>query len=308
MKAGKPTDTSDAVRDAAIQYAFNRWQSIRPLRLPLLGAVLGTAGAAIIRLAGNDGPIWLRLVALAVMVSSTACFVIFLLRLPRRVRPAQPDSPRHKLWRWVLAPVLTWALVFGVMWLLVPSGSRYDPLAVLGLLMTSLLLSTFILWLVRTNIRVDRQVWARSYSLSVQRDAGVVVGEFPFGKPKLWVWIAVPGCIALTYLLVWVAPVRFEPLAIAGGLAVFGLVKHVQDRRAVGLVHFLSFAPYWAYAVACAAGLPQPFADSALRIGIPLFLLMVPVTVACELYSRGQLRRLQRILKDEGQRARHAGD
>lgn len=306
MKSDKPTDTSDAVRDAATQYAFNRWQSIRPFGLPLLGVVLGAAGAVIIRLAGSDSPIWLRLVALAAMVSSTACFVIFLLRLPRRARPAQPDSPPHRLWLWVLALIPTWALVFGVMWLLVPSSTRFSVTAELRLI--SLLLSAFILWMVRTQLRVDRQAWARSYSLSVQRDAGVVVGEFPFRKPKLWVWIAVPGSIALTYLLVWVAPVRFEPLAIVGGLAVFGLVKHVQDRRAFGLVNFLSFAPYWAYAVACAAGLPQPFADSALRIGIPLLLLIVPVTVACELYSRAQLRRLQRILKDEGQRARHAGD
>ena len=272
---------------------------------------------------------WLALLSLGLQLAAITCFVIFLLRLPRRVHAARDGcvgegtprtdegigataerarSPLQKLWRWVLAPVVTWALVFGAMWLLVPSSSRFSFTVVLMLLVTSLVVSASCLWTVRTLLRVDFQALGCDINLSVQRDAGVVVGEFPFRKPKLWVWIAVPGCMALTLLLVWLAPVRFEPLVLAGGFAVFGLVKHGQDRRAFGLVHVLSFAPYWAYAAACAAGLHQPFTDPVLRIGIPLFLLMVPVTVACELYSRGQLRRLQRILRDEGQRARDAGD
>ncbi|MDH4209325.1 MAG: hypothetical protein OEV76_10655 [Anaerolineae bacterium] len=329
MKEGKPTDINVAIRDAAVQYAFNRWQSLRPIGLFLLGVTLSMAGSVIDRLARNDGSTWLRLVALAVLASGITCLVIFLLGLGRLVHATRDGcvgegtprtdegigaaaertgSPVQKLWRWVLAPVVTWALVFGVMWLLVPSSSHFDSTVVLGLLVDSLVLSAFCLWMVRTLLRLDWQAWVRSYSLSVQRDAGVVVGEFPFRKPKLWVWIAVPGCMALTWLLVWLAPVRFEPLVIAGGFALFGLVKHGQDRRAFGLVLFLSFAPYWAYAAACAAGLHQPFTDPVLRIGIPLFLLMVPAAVVCELYSKGQLRRLQRILKDEGQRARDAGD
>ena len=303
MKAGKPTDRSEAIRDAATQYAFNRWQSLRPIELFLLGVTLSTAGSVIDRLGRNDGTVWLRLVALALLTSGMACFVIFLLRLPRRARPAHADSPLHKLWLWVLALIPTWALVFGVMWLLVPSSTRFSVTAELRLI--SLLLSATFLWTARTLLRAD---WREHYILSVQRDAGVVVGESPFREPKLWVWIAVPGCMALTVWLMLMSPVRFQPLAIAGGLALLGLVKHGQDRRTFGLVHFLSFTPYWAYAVACAAGLHQPFTDPALRIVIPLFLLMVPLAVACELYSRAQFRRLQRILKDEGQRARDAGD
>lgn len=248
------------------------------------------------------------------MLSSLACYVIFLRRIGRVPRETVPDSssartravsPGQKLWHWVLAPILTWALVFGVMWLVLQMTSGFTFTRILDLLVISLIMSATFLWALRAVLRAD---WRGDYILSVQRDAGVVVGEFPFRKPKLWVWIAVPSCMALTWLLVWLAPVRFEHLVIAGGFALFGLVKHGQDRRAFGLVHFLSFTPYWGYAVACAAGLPQPFADSALRINIPLFLLMVPVAVVCELYSRGQLRRLQRILKDEGQRARDAGD
>jgi len=292
----------------------------------LLGVTLSMAGSVIDRLARNDGTIWLRWVALAVLTSGMACFVIFLLRLPRRVHATcdgsvgegaprtdegigaaaeRAGSPLQKLWRWVLAPILTWALVFGVMWLVLQLASGFTFTRILDLLVISLIMSAAFLWTLRALLRAD---WRGHYILSVQRDAGVVVGDHPFREPKLWVWIAVSGCLLVTTWLVWLSPVRFQPLVIAGGLVLFGLVKHGQDKRAFGLVHFLSFAPYWGYAVACAAGLHQPFTDYALRIGIPLFLLMVPVAVVCELYSRGQLHRLQRILEDEGQRARDAGD
>jgi hypothetical protein len=196
------------------------------------------------------------------------------------------------------------------MWLLLPPLSHVSFDMILMLLVSSLVLAIFFLWTLRAHLQGDWQAWGRDYALSVQRDAGVVVEEFPFRKPKLWVWIALPGCMLVTACAALLLPVRIQPLVIAGGMLLVGLVKHGQDKRAFGLVHFLSFAPYWAYAFACAAGLHQPFInDPILCIGIPLLLFAIlPAAVVCELYSRSQFRRLQRLLEDTGERKPDAGD
>lgn len=319
MGESSTPDRREEIREAATQYAFNRWRSLRFLGLLLLGTLLSAAGSGIDALARAHGMTWLRLVASAAWISSTACFVMFVLSLSRLARATRDEtsasaerSASSGVTWWYRIPMflLVWIVVFSLMWLVVPSSSRSRP-AIIGMLLTSFIISLFTSWMILAIREFFQTDLHEHYALRVQREAGVVVREPPFRRPKLWDWIGVFGTMAFMMYSMFAWPVRIQPLGIGIGLLLFGLIKHAQDKRAFGLVHFLAFAPYWIYAVACAVGLRQPFADSslsALRIGVPLFLLAGLLVVIAELCSRRQLRRLRRLLANAGEHGRHARD
>jgi len=147
----------------------------------------------------------------------------------------------------------------------------------------------------------------------IHRDAGVTLEQPTIPKVGWWAWplafILLPACVVGVMIVSFQAAVRFQPLVVAAGLTAVGsavsLMLPTNAKRRFAPVHLLWWALYWSYAVAVAAGMPQPWRDVTerwawcVRVLTPLILLIPIDVAACELYSRRQFRRLQELLAQE---------
>jgi len=247
MKADDPRERSEKIKQAAVQYAFNRWRS----------------GLATLP--------WLAL------VMSWVAFILLATYLYHRYL----DMDRvGGIWQLVYATVVAAVSVAFIAWCWAAFRGGYKK-AIL-----------------------EKIQW-------IQQDAGVIVEEPAFRRG----WWVLP--LAYVMIIVWVfgvmrlsmrSAVRFQPLIFASGMTGLGIViSFMIDRRPkIGLrpVHFVWWGLYCCYALAAAAGLPQPWMDMqqpwgwSLRVGAPLLVLGPVDIVVRELHSRRQFRRLQQLLAE----------
>ena len=194
------------------------------------------------------------------------------------VAAEQPTFRDQRWWFLPLAFVVASGALFGVMWLTLPSSSRFAREAVLMVCIVSLICAGGCVW------------HMRRWLVEVDLGGGMVLGVMSFSLQS---------------------PQRFQPLVFAGGLTLLGLVlRSARDKHARSYwrpVHFIAWGLYWCYALAVAGGLPLPFADVtrpwrssawAIRILVPLVLFTIIQIVVCEVYSRRQFRRLQRLVDE----------
>jgi len=231
------------------------------------------------------------------------------------VAAEQPTFRDQRWWLLPLAFVVAWAALFGVMWLTLPPSSRFDLGAALTVCTVSLICAGVCVSSMRRWLRGDWREFIREQSIRVQQDAGVVVDEPAFREPRPWVWplafIVVPAYVLGVLSFSLQSPQRFQPLVLAGGLTLLGLVvRSARDKHARSYwrpVHFIAWGLYWCYALAVAVGLRQPFADMtrswqssgwAMRTLTPLLLFTIIQIVVCEVYSRRQFRGLQRLVDE----------
>jgi hypothetical protein len=317
----------EAIKDAAGQYAANRWRSLRP-ELPLLFFALAAVGFSLTGTAlGRLNQPGARTWHLVLLLVANVCWLAVMAIIVRRFtggrkslkvlqNSGEPATtfPRLKWWFWPLAFLVYAGIIFGLMWLWLrfPINSPL-PSRALMYLMVALTMSGGALWMMRLLLRGDWRGFVRERSLRVQREAGVVVEEPVPVKLKWWflpfaVFVA-PLCVLSILALSNESPMRWQLLIFAAGVTLFGLVvrslKDKQVRSAWKPVHFLPWALYCLYAVAVAAGLPQPFANApwegasrVVRLTAPLALFTLIGIGAAEIYSRRQLHRLQNLLKE----------
>ena len=337
MNEGKQTDVSEAIRDAATQYAFNRWRSLRlhgsTYLFALAGATLILVGIGVGHSNRHDAKTWQSVLFMASMPCYAASLWMMYKKCPRGdrwgavreqslgahldagVAAEQPTFRDQRWWFLPLAFVVASGALFGVMWLTLPSSSRFDLEAVLTVCIVSLICAGGCVWHMRRWLGGDWRGFIRERSIRVQQDAGVVVEEPTFREPKWWFWplafIVTPAYVLGVLSFSMQSPQRFQPLVLAGGLTLLGLViLSARDKHARSYwrpVHFIAWGLYWCYALAVAGGLPLPFADVtrpwrssawAIRILVPLVLFTIIQIVVCEVYSRRQFRRLQRLVDE----------
>jgi len=332
---GKRMDRSERIRHAATQYVFNRWrpQLLRGRRnILILGVVaFNLIGIAVSHLNRPDAETWQS----ALEVAVAACWLGWLWMTIRQVGEGRYGSAdaqglrtedagagsdaltsRRKWWFWPSVFLVTSALIVGVMWLMAQPSEHFQSLADSMLFALALAIFVGAAWILRMWLRGDWHRFARAQCLRVQQEAGVVVEEPTLPKPRWWYapfeLLVVPLGIITSMLFLFRSPARLQPLVLAAGFVLIPLVARYARNERVGF-HFATWllparALYCCYAVAVAAGLPQPFMHAAgpwqastwvMRLYAPLLLFAVVQIVACELYSRRQFRRLQSLLMEQ---------
>jgi hypothetical protein len=294
------------IKQAAWQYAFNRWRSALPglaRAAPLFAMIVAVSAAtgATLGWAQRHGGVWhwaAPVVMLALIVVSFFWFAW------ARFRPL----------RWWLLPtaLVVWCgLALGVGRLSAASSLRLVTLvSALGAMVLASILCG---WLMLAGGWQDRM---RRDARWIQQDAGVVVEEPILTKPRWWWPFAlVPGVAwALgTMWLSFMADARLQPLVFAAGwtaaqIAAY-LVMHRIPKSGWSPAHLVSSVLYCCYAAAVAAGMPQPWAGATglwawdARVVGPLVPLTAIQMAARELYSKRQFRRLQRLLAEGAEEA-----
>jgi hypothetical protein len=153
--------------------------------------------------------------------------------------------------------------------------------------------------------------------LRQQQEAGVVVEPVVLPALRWWFWpfafLVAPGLMVTTLWLSFESPIRLQPLVVAGGFTVLGLAvaaavrAHGRPRVRFGWLHLLPWTLYCGYALAAAAGLPQPLAQVAwrwqpaawsARLMGPLLVVILIAFVVQGIDGRRQLRRLQKLVSD----------